>query len=363
MSIFKKIFKKPEVTINSYGDFWRWFQANANAFYKVVKDAGNIEVDFFDYLAPRLNQLRPGLFFLSGMAGDNTAELIITADGDLSNIVFAEELIAAAPHIPGWKFTALKPELSIDNVHIKMGKHTFGRDNIHFYDNSDSEYPDEIAIAIVHDDMDEENRKDITNGVYIFLDNFLGELNLVTNIDDIDFVTKKDAAADLVPVEKLKDFLKWRQAEFVEKYEGVRHNTSDDEYATLEGETKEGNKLIAIVNTHLLGWEAKASHPWILEVSVKYNGDNNNGMPDKTTYELLNSLEDEMMIRLKDQDGHLNICRQTGSGLRTIYFASRDFRELSKVADIITKKYQNEFEIDYDIYKDKYWRSFNRFGI
>lgn len=363
MSIFKNIFKKPEITVNTYEDFWKWFQANAGAFYKVIKNDGNIEGDFFDHLAAMLNKLRSGFFFLSGVTIDGTVELIITADGDLCNIVFAEELIAAAPQVPGWKFTALKPELDITNVHIKMGEYTFGRDNIHFYDNSDDEYPDEISIAIVHDDMTGKNRKDITNGTYIFLDNFLGELNLVTNIDDVDFVTKQDAAADLVPIEKLKGFLTWRQAEFIEKYQGLRHNTAEDEYATLEGETTDGNKLIAVINADLLRWEAKASHPWILEVSVKYNGDNNNGMPDKQSYELLNTLEDEMMARLTDEKGHLNIGRQTGSGLRTIYFASRDFRELSKVADAVAKKYHKEFEIDYDIYKDKYWRSFNRFGL
>lgn len=40
------------------------------------------------------------------MYDENTVELIITPDGDLKNIAFAEELVEAAPKLDKWKFTA-----------------------------------------------------------------------------------------------------------------------------------------------------------------------------------------------------------------------------------------------------------------
>lgn len=43
------------------------------------------------------------------MYNASTAELVVTADGDIKTFVWVEELIAAAPKLANWKFTALKP--------------------------------------------------------------------------------------------------------------------------------------------------------------------------------------------------------------------------------------------------------------
>jgi hypothetical protein len=118
--------------------------------------------------------------------------------------------------------------------------------------------------------------------------------------------------------------------------------------------------LVAIVNRTLLEWDSQASHPWILEVEIKYEGDDN-GMPDDDTYEFLNNFEEEIMLDLKDFEGYLNIGRQTADHSREIYFACKDFRKPSKVLYELTKKYSGQLDLTYDIYKDKYWRSFERF--
>ena len=122
MNIISKIFgkKKTEKPQWTNTDFWNWFIENERDFYNVVKHEGNIEKGFFDKLSPKLNALKDGYFFLAGMFDDNTAELIITPDGNVKNIVFTEDLIAAAPELERWKFTALKPELDIKDVSIKM---------------------------------------------------------------------------------------------------------------------------------------------------------------------------------------------------------------------------------------------------
>src|SRR5690606_31259503 len=99
----------------------------------------------------------------------------------------------------------------------------------------------------------------IINGTYIFLDNYLGELNFATVIDNITVIAQEDAENELIPIEKLKDFLIWRQKEFTEKYEGIRHDTKQDNHSGLEAELESGNKLIAIINSDLLNWDRKAS--------------------------------------------------------------------------------------------------------
>lgn len=360
MGIFRNLIGTKETPIKSNNDFWNWFQTNEKDFFKVIKNRGNIERDFFNKLSSKLNQLRDGYWFLAGMFDDNTAELVLTADGIYRNIVFVEELVQSAPKIDNWKFTALKPALNINDVYISMGDLKFSKENLSFYSNDNPGYPDEIDITVAHADYKDDLKEPITNGVYIFMDNYLGELNSVTTIDSMQIIGKEQAEKELIPIEKLKDYLIWRQKEFIEKYEGTRYNTENDSYNSLEATLNNGKPLLAIVNSALLDWDSKASHPWILKVEIKYKG-NENGMPDKETYELMNMFEDELMLELKDSEGYLNVGRQTADSSREIYFACKDFRLPSKILTKFQSEYKNRLNVDYDIYKDKYWQSFNRF--
>jgi hypothetical protein len=361
MSFLKNIFGKKDEPIKSYFDFWTWFQKNEKDFYNVVKSRQNIEKGFFDKLSPKLGELKDGYFYLTGMFDDNTVELVLTADGNTKNIVFIEELVASAPNINGWKFTALKPALNIEDVSIEMAGLKFNSENLYFYSNDLPNYPDEIDVCITHNDMNDDNRQQIINGTYIFLDNYLGELDFVNNIDNLQVIAKSEAKKELVPIAKLKDFLTWRQKEFVEKYDGVRYDTENDEYSIMEAKLESGNMLLAVINTNLLEWDRQASHSWLAVMTLKYDGSKNNGMPNNADYELLGTIEDEIMLSLKDKDGNLNIGRQTANNERDIYFACNDFRKVSKTFNETQKKYGDKFEIEYDIYKDKYWQTFERF--
>jgi len=355
------IFKKKEAKIESYKDFWDWFQIHEKKFFKVIKEHKNIDKAFFEKIGPKLNQIKDGIFYLTGMYDDNTAELILTPDGNIKNIVFIEELIDAAPNIDRWKFTALKPESDFTNESINMDGYEFNNKNLSFYSNEHKDYPDEIDITIVHDDFNEEDSFIIQNGSFIYLDNFLGELNSVSQIDYITIVGKDEAKKELIPILKLKEFLNWRQKEFLEKYEGLRYKTENDEYQSLEAELENGNPVIAVMNSTLLKWDSKASHPWMLQIEFKYDGESTNGMPDQETYDLMDEIEEKIMEDLKDFYGYLNIGRETADGVRKVYFACIDFRDPSKIMYEIKKFYSPRIDIDYDIYKDKYWQSLNRF--
>ncbi len=362
MSFIKNIFGKKDEPIRNYTEFWNWFSKNEKEFYNVVKNEKDIVKDFFDKLSPKLDELKDGYYFLAGMFNENTVELVITADGNTQNIVFVEELISQAPKIPGWKFTALKPALNIEDVSIDMGGYKFNSDNMYFYYEELSGYPDEIDIKIIHDSLNNDNRSEITNGVYIFLDNYLGELDFVNNIDNLQIISHAEAQKELIPINKMKDFLIWRQKEFIEKYEGTRYDTEKDEHSLLEAQLKGGGKLFATINTQILKWDRKASHPWVSILTIKYDGHDRNGMPNETDFELLNIIENEILDSMVDKEGYLNIGRQTANNEREIYFACKDFRKPSKIFYQIQKKYSDKFEIESDIFKDKYWRTFERFN-
>jgi hypothetical protein len=361
MSFLKKIFGKKE-EVKSFDDFWNWFQKNEKNFSDTVKSGKNIEKDFFSQLSPMLNQLREEIYYVTGMFDKDTVELILTAEGAVKNIPFVEELVGAAPRIDGWKFTALKPSLDIKDVNIEMGSYRFNKETLSFYANNLPEYPDEIDITVVHKNWVEEDKRILTNGIYIFLDNYLGELAFATSIDNLKITGVGEASKELVPIEKLKDFLKWREKEFIEKYQGQRYNTEKDNYAILEAKLKSGKPLVAVVNTDLLNWDSKASHPWITTAKIKYDGSRHNGMPGDSTFQLLDEIEKEIIAELKDFDGYLNIGRQTSDGIREIYFACKDFRNPSKILEQVQQGYAPKIEMSYDIYKDKYWQSFERFN-
>ncbi len=362
MNFLKSIFSSNKPSTSSYSDFWNWFEQHEKAFYQVIKEQGDIKTEFFDKMAPKLDKLKDGIYFLAGMYDEDTAELIFTVDGVIKNIVFAEELVDAAPNLPHWKFTALKQPAKSNQYIIELGGYKFDTNQMSFFSTNHETMPDEIDISIAHQDLNEENKTVVTNGVYLTLDNFIGELNSVTTIDILNVIHPNDASSELIPLEKLKDFLTWREKEFVEKYKGLRHNTENDSYSTYQATLPNELSLIAIMNTDLLHWDSKASHPWIAVLDIKYNGENNNGLPDKSTYERLNEIEDKILTKLKDADGYLNIGRETADSLRQVYFACVEFRKPSKVFYQIQQEFRDSFDIDYKIYKDKYWQSFNRFN-
>jgi hypothetical protein len=361
MGFLDKLLGKKEVAIQSNNDFWNWFLKHEKQFFKTVKNGDNIHKDFFDKLAPKLDEIHGGIYFLTGMFDDQTAELILTPDGAIRNIYAIEELVKVAPEIKGWRFTALKPASDIKDVSINYEGFKINKDNLKFYPNIHEGYSDEIDLTIIYDDFIEDKRSIVTNGVYIFLDNYLGELHSVTLIDNMKVVGPEGISEELISIEKLKDYLIWREKEFVEKYEGTRHNTENDGYANYEGKTKDGIVILSLMNTTLLEWDKKASHPWVFIVAIPFEDCNNGGLPDEKTYKLLDEIEEEIMSDLPDSEGFLNLGRETVNNKREIFFACKDFRKPTKAADELIKRYNSVFEISYEIYKDKYWQTFKHY--
>ncbi len=358
---FLKFFQKEDTNIESYPDFWRWFQQHEKRFYKAVQKADNIEGDFFDELSEALDQLNRGYYFLAGMVDDETAELIFTVDGNINNLVFVEEIVAEAPQVPGWKFTAHKQAMDISGMQIEMEGYEFNEENLRFYSNEHPQQPDCIDIVAVYDHFKEEDAEAIFRGLCIYIDNLIGELNAVTLIDRLSVVSPAVAEKEAIPMAKLAGYLVWREKEFIEKYEATRFNTVDENYSLMEGQLENGHPLLVVMNSDLLQWDAKMSHPWIMGIEINYSGNESNGLPDDVTYHSMNELEEELMQILKDSEGYLNVLRKTGDNERVIFFACKDFRKPAKVLYEISAKYAN-LDITYDIFKDKYWESLSYFS-
>lgn len=362
-SFFGNNGKEPE--ISTYKEFWEWFEKNEKVFFNVIKQREHIETQFFNKISEKLDLLKKGFFFLAGMYDDDQAEIIFTADGNIKNFIFIEELVEKAPQLKRWRFTAFKQPTNIEHASIVMNEYHFNKENISFFPNDDATQPDKISITVIHNDFNSSNEKEITIGTCIFLETYLGEINFANTIDSLSIVGQENNTIkeDLIPIEKLKDYLIWREKEFIEKYDGFRHTAEKDNYSSFEGKLKNGNPFFAIFNTTLLDWDKKMSHPWILKITFNYDGSQTNGMPDESTYKLQNEIEDKIELDLKDHEGYLPVGRETGDNKRETYFACKDFRKPSKIIDSLKKEYQKDITFDYDIYKDKYWNSFDYYQV
>jgi hypothetical protein len=363
MGFLNNIFGNKGNSKDNIKDFWNWFTKNQHHFFQIVKNGEQIDQNFFSKLSPKIDALRKELYFLTGMYDEETAELVITPDGIIKNIAFVEKLIAKAPHLAHWKFTALKPAITdMEKFKITMYGFSFDIKEMFFYPIQHKYYPDEVDIVIIHPNYSEEDKANISHGVEIFLDNYLGELNSIIAIDNLNVTSKELATEELIPLSKLKDYLIWREKEFVEKYTGVRHKTQDDTFTAFEGTLHNDLPIFAIVNTTLLNWDGKASHPWIITIKITYDGSDTNGMPGQETYDLMDRFEDELMALLSSDKGYLNIGRETADNLREVYLAGTEFRDSSLVIDELIEGFKENLQIDYTIYKDKYWKTFERFN-
>lgn len=359
MNFISKLFGRQEkITISDHAAFWKWFAAHERTFFRIIKKGKHIDSQFLDELIPQLHQLNDCFYCLTGMCDDNTAELVITAEGDIKSFVFVEDLVAAAPALSGWKFTPLKPALGFTDIVIEMDGHAFNNKNTHFFSNENSQYPDEIDITFVHTDYTEENKEVISSGIQIFLENALGELATATLIDAIAFSAPGNHT--LIPLEKLQDFLHWREKEFVEKYRSAYPDPEDDGFSVVQAEDEYGMPIIASINMQLLEWDAKPSHPWMMVVEMEFDYQHD-GLPDANTMEELNNFENQLLAALKDTGGWLYLGRETRGGSRFIYFTCREYRYISRKVARTLQKHPQRSSLSYRIYKDKYWMTMNKF--
>lgn len=339
--------------------FWSWFVENLDNIRIEAERSNNFEIES-KILTTKLRELRDDCMVIGRKKPEGILELIFSADGNLQHFAFIEQLVEDAPGIEGLDFIALKPEHNIEKSGVVLNGITYSKDNLHFIENRFDDLPDEIDISIIHPEVTDENRNEISKGVCVFLDNFLGENKFATTIDFFDVVNPEEAGADLIPIEKLKAYLLWREKEFVEKYDDAWYTADDEDYSSLEAETDDGTPVYAIMNMSLLKWGGKASHPWMFVVNMNYSV-NEQGLPDDNTAGLLDEVELKIAKQLTDSEGYLNIGQQAVKGVAEVYLACKDFRKPSLVFDQLVEEYGKSLLFSYELFKDKYWQTLQQY--
>ncbi|MEK6492763.1 DUF695 domain-containing protein [Myroides odoratimimus] len=353
MGFFDKLFGKGVKEANTveleeqYQQFWDWFIANESKFYKTIENHERVVEDFIDIVSPRLKAINTDFNMLTGMGKDGIGELIITPDGRLKSLPFVDEFVQAAPEHKRWRFISCKP--SVKGIGLNMNGFLLDEETVSFIPIHDDVYPDYIHLRFIVKECTPENEEEIGNALYIFLDNYLGEIKTMTMIDYLEVSGEEGVEGEVIPVSKLSDYLSYRETEFVEKYDSVIRNNEEDTYSILESNT-DHEPLIVVVNTSFLNWDQKMSYPWVVKVSIKYKG-REDGLPSKEDLNSMDDIEDVIL-----ESGNLNsVARETGAGERTLFFATKDYKKASIDVFKTISLFTDRFDIDYTIYRDKYW--------
>lgn len=346
----------------NYQAFWDWFKEHSQDFYETLQKGELVEEDLISLLAPKVNELDLGLYFLIGLE-ENSAKLVFTPDGNVRKVYLAEELVATAPEVPYWRFSALKPPTNVSSFSIRMLDLEFDKDKISFYPRINPSYPDEIDLVMIYRPFQEEFADEITNGVFIFLDNFLGEETMIDRIDRLEVRGPGDDIPEEIPVEKLPDYIDWREKEFVEKYQDITFDLSEEQYAGYEAALEDGTPIISTINTGAMKWDHKASHPWMFFITLHFEEVNEVGFPTEKEYNLLSDLDNQAYQLLPILEGNIYLGRELGDSQCDIYYACKDYRMASKIADWIVAEYKDKLNITIDIFKDKYWQALERFNF
>jgi hypothetical protein len=108
--------------------FWNWFTENAARLAKFETDQARLATEITQALR-RLHQPEgytgrgPSLAFDMAPRREGTREFVVSADAISPAFHLARELVAAAPALHGWKFTALIQRRAIEKIlaQCKMG--------------------------------------------------------------------------------------------------------------------------------------------------------------------------------------------------------------------------------------------------
>ena len=356
--ILKNIYfnkKAPAITAEQ---FWSSFLLKQEDYFvKLKSDQKNAEFILKEIL-DEVHSYHSSINGLIGFCEDNILELIFTADCLVKDFVFAKELVEKAPVLKNWKFIWLKPDSNNFEFTIAWEDFRISKESLKFYANTDLTYPDEICINLVYDKFEKkENYDEILNGVLIYLDNSIGELNMATKIDQWELVFKAAVSPEieLIPIEKINDYINWREKEFLQKYDKNSYALlGNNGYAMMEAEW-EDLPFNALINRNWKEWPYKSVYSWCIKLDINFNG-NELGIPSMEQLVEIQNFEDHLIQELLP----LEIChvgRTIHNNLSTIYFYSNEYLLVSKMVHEYLLKSEIALDVNYSITRDKYWRN------
>jgi hypothetical protein len=159
-------------------DFWTWFSQKADE----IRTAGaeRVREGIAPELGRRLKECHPGLVWEIAADGEEW-ELCISADGNREAFPAVQEVVEAAPAIPGWSVRAFRQRGKLD-VTLEFAGHTLTYDDIWF---TADRTGNELSITLWIKGLTQETDRMLSQAALILLDNALGEYDAVMHIAEL----------------------------------------------------------------------------------------------------------------------------------------------------------------------------------
>lgn len=190
--------------------FWRWFAEN-RARFRTMKTPSREEL--LDEILERLHEIDEGLFFEVSEPKDGICDFVITAEGRKNLFALVDEVVAAAPSLKEWTFTALRPPLGF-GFGIDYGNVHLDPEELWFLPLSAGENGEHFGVRIGIHKLKKRDQEETLNATYILLDTGLGERRSAETIEHVEVVSlpKDPDAAGFIRLLQLPAFLDWRQS-------------------------------------------------------------------------------------------------------------------------------------------------------
>jgi len=187
--------------------FWSWFKTNASRFAGL---GGEDEDDLLDEFERALHLFHPELYFEIGGRPEGPRELVITADGDRSLFPLVEELVAAAPAVPGWEVIAFKQaggfECTVNYQGLTLDPAAcWFRPLVATTDRSI------FGLQVASPAYSSESEKTLLSAVYVLLDSALGELACAEQIQHVEVapLPAQPETEGFMALRELPEYLAW----------------------------------------------------------------------------------------------------------------------------------------------------------
>ena len=185
-------------------EFWCWFQAH-RAELDVLTDTAT---PFWDIALGQLKRLDKRLWFELSKPSDGVREFIITAEGHRDIFQLVDAIVAGAPRIPGWQFTALKPPMGFDFTTTYEGIR-FDPRAMWFLPLDCKSRPDDVGLRVGVPNLTHDIKRQASNAVAVILDTALGERAAALDIQHLEVFTLPASPESLgyIPLAELSGYI------------------------------------------------------------------------------------------------------------------------------------------------------------
>lgn len=192
-------------TIATEADFWAWFVQNRPQIEALTGEQDPI----IDQLLAQLHRYNQHLFLELSTNSDHN-ELVITAEGDAAHFDSVRTLIAKAPTVKHWTFTALRPPLGFAFKTTYEGVE-YDPAQLWFLPLENKENPSAVGLRIGIAHFDEKTHLHANAAAWVMLDTGLGEQACAEDIQYVETgaLPAEPEKAGYIELAELPEYLKW----------------------------------------------------------------------------------------------------------------------------------------------------------